>query len=120
MNRCNTLGQGLKGSDGAGAENHTTESVRQWRERPHRTAANYKIPTKKKKKKKKAFQAGLLGFVKQARYHLRCFMIMNIDFSFNFKHFASLLDRGGQHRCAGDPEVKESAGSYYNTNSRRL
>ena len=73
-----------------------------------------------KKKKKKAFQAGLLGFVKQARYHLRCFMIMNIDFSFNFKHFASLLDRSGQHRCAGDPEVKESAGSYYNTNSRRL
>ena len=45
---------------------------------------------------------------------------MNIDFAFNFKHFASLLDKGRQHRCAGDPEVKESAVSHYNTKSKGL
>lgn len=41
-------------------------------------------------------------------------MIMNIDFSFNIKHFASLLDRGRHHCCAGDPEVKDSTVSYDN------
>lgn len=108
QNRCHYTDPG---TEEAAAENETTESVRQWKI-DHTGLA---LIIRYLDTLKNSFQAVRLGFVKQPRYHLKCLMIMNIDFSFNFKHFAFLLGKGRQHRCAGDPEVKESAVSYYNS-----